>query len=92
MVCWVYVIDLLAPALALLEHLVRVLYLSLCVQEDQPVVRGLLHYLHWDTAETRKRLCGGRSQLLVEAHLRPAPSDPPAEKVDYTIIHWSLAM
>ena len=68
----------------------RVLYLS--VQEDQPVVRGLLHYLHWDTAETRKRLCGGRSQLLVEAHLRPAPSDPPAEKVDYTVIQWSLAM
>jgi ariadne-2 len=50
------------------------------IKEDQPIVRGLLHHLHWDSGEARKRLCSGRHQLLVEAHLRPAPSDLPAEK------------
>lgn len=58
----------------------QIMALSKEIKEDIPVTRGLLHHLQWDGTETKRRLCLGRDELMVEAHLKPPPSDPPPNK------------
>jgi ariadne-2 len=68
------------------------------IKEDAPMVRGLLHHLHWDQMKVKRRMCEGRGQLLVEAHLRPGTTDdvtavqPVSCPVCLAPLHHSLSM